>query len=296
MKCANCNSDAARRCSRCTTVYYCSAACQKEHWPSHRQICVAPAATEAKNDNNDDKIKDLLVQFVRGGSNTFPKLEHLPASEADEIYQTAIQRLPRSEVEYLKACHANAVREGLEPSDAKTPSAEETAAGIVMMRLMNPICNHCRRYPAALGALLLCKTCCATWFCSVACKRRDKRHKQWCANPDAPRDFGPHAMTVTPVTQFDRHGKAKVDAERNRKFQGMPGSATHNSVMDAITTLVSGTSAIATVRAPPSLDGAEITFERFAESDTPQASAAPQSSQAPVAPGGPLISEVSDAE
>ncbi len=31
-----------RKCAVCLTARYCSDSCQKKHWPSHRQVCLAP--------------------------------------------------------------------------------------------------------------------------------------------------------------------------------------------------------------------------------------------------------------
>eukprot|EP00727_Mastigamoeba_balamuthi_P004399 m51a1_g13958 hypothetical protein (198) ;mRNA; f:949106-949893 len=44
--CAVCGKtqSAMMRCSRCRTVEYCSAACQKQDWPQHKQHCAAPAS------------------------------------------------------------------------------------------------------------------------------------------------------------------------------------------------------------------------------------------------------------
>jgi len=37
--CAICNSAAAKRCSSCLSISYCSPSCQKEDWPLHKTIC-----------------------------------------------------------------------------------------------------------------------------------------------------------------------------------------------------------------------------------------------------------------
>ena len=37
--CDCCGSEASRRCSGCDDAYYCSAACQRLHWKTHRRDC-----------------------------------------------------------------------------------------------------------------------------------------------------------------------------------------------------------------------------------------------------------------
>jgi hypothetical protein len=41
--CAECGKDGRKlsRCTKCRTVGYCSSACQKKHWPTHRALCVS---------------------------------------------------------------------------------------------------------------------------------------------------------------------------------------------------------------------------------------------------------------
>ncbi len=40
-RCASCEKEIeqAKRCGRCKAAYYCDAACQKAHWPAHRETC-----------------------------------------------------------------------------------------------------------------------------------------------------------------------------------------------------------------------------------------------------------------
>lgn len=38
--CINCDiSDAIYKCSACKQVYYCSEACQRQHWKQHKKFC-----------------------------------------------------------------------------------------------------------------------------------------------------------------------------------------------------------------------------------------------------------------
>uniref|UniRef100_A0A8C9S606 Zinc finger MYND domain-containing protein 10 n=1 Tax=Scleropages formosus TaxID=113540 RepID=A0A8C9S606_SCLFO len=38
-KCGSCGSEAAKRCSRCRSEWYCRRECQVKHWPKHKNVC-----------------------------------------------------------------------------------------------------------------------------------------------------------------------------------------------------------------------------------------------------------------
>ncbi len=37
--CAICSKESTKYCSTCKKIYYCSAECQKKHWPEHKKVC-----------------------------------------------------------------------------------------------------------------------------------------------------------------------------------------------------------------------------------------------------------------
>lgn len=41
--CQHCSKPACFKCARCSTMWYCTKACQTAHWPTHRQTCVKPS-------------------------------------------------------------------------------------------------------------------------------------------------------------------------------------------------------------------------------------------------------------
>lgn len=42
-RCAYCNAEASKRCSRCQSVWYCCRECQVKHWEKHAKTCVLAA-------------------------------------------------------------------------------------------------------------------------------------------------------------------------------------------------------------------------------------------------------------
>jgi len=77
--CLACASPATRKCGRCKRVYFCSPACQRAAWPSHKAACRAPPSKwaegralwdEAIAKSDGDmivKAVDLLAASVDGG-------------------------------------------------------------------------------------------------------------------------------------------------------------------------------------------------------------------------------------
>lgn len=50
--CVMCNTSPARRCSRCTSCFYCSPQCQQSDWPSHRLLCQSWASQDPRPSSN----------------------------------------------------------------------------------------------------------------------------------------------------------------------------------------------------------------------------------------------------
>jgi len=75
-KCANCQKEALRRCSKCKQEFYCSRECQVEHWKSHKKACQVPASNIQTPSNNVENVQevsnaeDIKASFITeiGGS------------------------------------------------------------------------------------------------------------------------------------------------------------------------------------------------------------------------------------
>jgi hypothetical protein len=72
--CAACHkrrTSAAKKCSRCMRTYYCDAACQKAHWPTHKHECKAqPSSDDDDGDEEDEDEEDAGEDFVAKESAT----------------------------------------------------------------------------------------------------------------------------------------------------------------------------------------------------------------------------------
>jgi len=58
-KCANCQKEALRRCSKCKQEFYCSRECQVEHWKSHKKACQVPASNIQTPSNNVENVQEV---------------------------------------------------------------------------------------------------------------------------------------------------------------------------------------------------------------------------------------------
>ena len=60
--CSACGMDAKFSCGRCHLAKYCSRQCQKEHFPLHREDCIAAASEYAKRRTDDDEARAELAK------------------------------------------------------------------------------------------------------------------------------------------------------------------------------------------------------------------------------------------
>ncbi|KAL7894328.1 hypothetical protein HDV64DRAFT_127229 [Trichoderma sp. TUCIM 5745] len=58
--CFVCDKQGARRCAKCKSARYCSTACQKEDWPTHKLVCTSFASHTASNRPTDEHFRVLL--------------------------------------------------------------------------------------------------------------------------------------------------------------------------------------------------------------------------------------------
>jgi mitochondrial splicing suppressor protein 51 len=70
MACATCNKGppdvALKNCSRCKNTQYCSPACQKTNWKSHKLVCVSPEAKASKPKVLDQPISKPFTALENG--------------------------------------------------------------------------------------------------------------------------------------------------------------------------------------------------------------------------------------
>ena len=113
------------------------------------------------------------------------------------LLQLGIRNLPQSEVDYAKQFISSS-------SSEQKFSDQDIRSLLVNNRLGNKICNYCwKKDPATLRRLQLCNKCFLTWYCSEQCKSADqKKHLEWCCNPQASRDMGPLKTSFAHVKQW----------------------------------------------------------------------------------------------
>lgn len=61
--------NAAMRCSRCKSVYYCSGSCQKEDWKTHKVTCNNPESSVPKKVQKETRLDALRLAAIHGDMN-----------------------------------------------------------------------------------------------------------------------------------------------------------------------------------------------------------------------------------
>lgn len=99
--CSVCEESTDKKCSRCKKVFYCSKACQKNDWKSHKSTCL-------NREGNSEYHSSFSTGFSTFNPfSSFPQQENLPmtAITTDEKYQGAIKlaqtRFPHQKILYL---------------------------------------------------------------------------------------------------------------------------------------------------------------------------------------------------
>mmetsp|Transcript_4478 Transcript_4478/g.8260 ORF Transcript_4478/g.8260 Transcript_4478/m.8260 type:complete len:145 (+) Transcript_4478:138-572(+) len=85
--CQACGKDASKKCSRCSTVWYCSPECQRQDWKSHKPVCNSEyqmqqyelhkkafdAITEKYNLKTEEKSTEIAELLTSGTDNVTAK-------------------------------------------------------------------------------------------------------------------------------------------------------------------------------------------------------------------------------
>jgi len=58
--CTACNEPNGRHCARCKNAHYCSTACQKADWPTHKLLCPTFSNFKASNRATDEHFRAIL--------------------------------------------------------------------------------------------------------------------------------------------------------------------------------------------------------------------------------------------
>lgn len=115
--CGSCGLHAAQHaCSRCRAVRYCGAACQRKHWPVHKEGCKA-ACTGAAALKLSASATAILAAPVGSSTQAFPSVDVIHVTPADEDFNLGVAylngfggypKIPRRAVQ----CYQRAVASG----------------------------------------------------------------------------------------------------------------------------------------------------------------------------------------
>lgn len=117
-----------------------------------------------------------------------------------EVLPLAKANIPKADVEWLRR-----KLDGMEDSHLKTE--DDIRQLLAMVRLANPICDHCM-YKDDLAQLELCPKCLLVFYCREPkhCKQQAwSKHSERCCNPDGPEDDGPMRPLILPVENLKKN-------------------------------------------------------------------------------------------
>ena len=110
--CACCSTPASNMCSRCRSVVYCSPACQRSHWPTHKTSCkVVAQAAAAASKIPAHAVPPPRVPPPKGARGSDPEMK--PTAGADADFMSKLDAKTRKSLEVRLLCVAVCVLEQL---------------------------------------------------------------------------------------------------------------------------------------------------------------------------------------
>ena len=126
-KCPQCGAAATKACSRCKKQRYCSAACQKAHWPTHKLTCRKPETGAAAG--------LLAVVNIRAAEGDAQYEEGMAQMQGMKLHNTSVQGALSARQSYSNFAGADddALRDKMVPFKFQVPmaSTDRNSAGMM---------------------------------------------------------------------------------------------------------------------------------------------------------------------
>lgn len=136
-------------------------------------------------------VKPQLL--IKHDGNTMQRLQALQQCiiEGNSLLETAYKNLPNGDAEHiLKTIPKEAINEDL-----------NIRLCLVINLLNNPICESCGNKDDP-DALLICKKCCAAWYCNDTCANNHKEiHDLRCCRLDGPLNMGYQQIAICNIEE-----------------------------------------------------------------------------------------------